>query len=95
VSRADVVVDYLASNQFRVDENEAYLAMIRSSAEERSEQSAEALGLDWMRDLFYVDARYITAAFDELEARYVTAAGFIGGDSLSDRLVSRLVERSR
>src|SRR4029079_2827565 len=92
VDRTDIVVNYLESNRYRVEENEAYLAAIRSAAEERSGQSVDELGLEWMRDLFYVDDRYLLAGFSELDARYGSSSEFLGGDGLGDLVAERLLE---
>src|SRR5262249_13626538 len=95
VDRADIVVDYLASNQYRVDENEAYLTAIRAAAEERSGRSAGDLGIEWMRDLFYVAGRDLLAAFAETAARSGSSAGFLGADHARERVAARMLARTK
>jgi protein-tyrosine phosphatase len=96
VDRAGIEADYLASNLHRREENEAQLAAIRTSAEARTGRRADELGLDWMRGLFYVEPRYLAAAFAEIESRYGDSLGFLGegiqGRALRDRLRNRLID---
>ena len=84
--RAEVTAEYLKSNDFRAELiNAAYREKLRSSGRAAAQVQ---------RALMRVQADYLGAGLDELEARYGTVDGYLGrGLGLSAATVERLRDR--
>lgn len=69
VERASIEVDFLESNVRRREETERLMAQLRELVAARSAEGS-APSIEWMRQLFEVDRRYLHAAWSDLDARY-------------------------
>jgi len=66
VSWQDIEADYLRSNEYRADHNEATMAMVEGAL---AGEGAARPDVSWLRALLYVDARYLRAARAAWERR--------------------------
>ncbi len=72
-----VVDDYLLSNQFRKEENDKLLGMMRGFAAQRDGANVEEMSFSRVEALLYVKEQSIHAAHAEIIERYGSIDGFL------------------